>query len=82
VLGDKSRLDYRQHDKKERTMTKDIEETTSVYAYEVVMTIQVIAPTRELADSKLDTEGGYVSNRVVNFSHETELQSSKKQEEE
>jgi len=46
------------------------------------MTIQVIAPTRELADSKLDTEGGYVSNRVVNFSHETELQSSKKQEEE
>jgi len=55
--------------------------TASVFTYEVVMTIQVIAPDREAADSKLDTEGGYVSNRVTNFSHETELQSSKKEEE-
>ena len=54
-------------------MTKDTEETTSVFTYEVVMTIQVISPTREAADAKLDTEGGYVSNRVIKFSHETKL---------
>jgi hypothetical protein len=54
-------------------MTKDTEETTSVFAYEVVMTIQVIAPTREAADAKLDTEGGYVSKRVINFSSAVEL---------
>lgn len=41
--------------------------TTSCYMYKVSMIVQVIAPNRDLADLKLDQEGGYVSNRNVEF---------------
>ena len=40
---------------------------TSCYTYEVTMLIQVLAPTKEAADEKLDRDGGYVSKRDVVF---------------
>ena len=40
---------------------------SSSYMYRISMVVQVIAPTRELADAKLDQEGGYVSKREVEF---------------
>ena len=48
-------------------------EDTSCYTYEVTMTVQVIAPTRELADEKLDKDGGYISKRDVVFKKSTLL---------
>lgn len=44
---------------------------THVYTYEVTMLIQIIAPTREVADIKLDKEGGYISKRSVDFKYST-----------
>ena len=40
---------------------------SSCYMYRVSMVVQVIAPSRELADMKLDQDGGYVSKRDVEF---------------
>jgi hypothetical protein len=40
---------------------------TSCYTYEVTMLVQVLAPTKEVADAKLDQDGGYVSKRSVEF---------------
>ena len=40
---------------------------TYVYTYEVTMVIQVIAPNKEVADLKLDKDGGYISKRDVKF---------------
>jgi hypothetical protein len=37
------------------------------YTYEVNMVIQVLAPNKEIADAKLEREGGYISKRDVNF---------------
>jgi hypothetical protein len=34
---------------------------TSCYTYEVTMLIQVIASTKEIADERLDKDGGYIS---------------------
>ena len=42
---------------------------TSCYTYEVTMLVQVIAPTKEIADEKLDRDGGYVSKRDVSYKH-------------
>ena len=40
---------------------------SSAFMYKVTMVVQVIAPNKELADMKLDQDGGYVSNRDVKF---------------
>lgn len=47
--------------------------TSSAYMYRVTMVVQVIAPNKELADAKLDQDGGYVSNRDVEFVRSTLL---------
>lgn len=44
----------------------DVSETYC-YTYEVTMVVQVIAPNKEIADAKLDKDGGYVSKRKVEF---------------
>ena len=38
---------------------------TYCYTYEVKMVVQVIAPNKEIADARLDKDGGYVSKREV-----------------
>ena len=48
-------------------------EDTSCYTYEVTMIVQVIAPTRQIADEKLDRDGGYISKRDVVFKSSTLL---------
>jgi len=53
------------------TDLKDMYKDTSCYTYEVTMLVQVLAPTREVADAKLDQDGGYVSKRSVEFKHST-----------
>jgi hypothetical protein len=40
---------------------------TYVYTYEVTMVVQIIAPNKDIADAKLDKDGGYVSKRDVKF---------------
>jgi hypothetical protein len=44
----------------------DVSETYC-YTYEVTMVVQIIAPNKEIADVKLDKDGGYVSKRKVEF---------------
>jgi hypothetical protein len=46
---------------------------TSCYSYEVTMLIQVLAPSKEIADAKLDQDGGYISKRDVAFKFSTLL---------
>ena len=48
---------------------KDIMDVSETYAYtyEVTMVVQVIAPNKEIADAKLNQDGGYVSKREVKF---------------
>jgi hypothetical protein len=60
-------------EKKESTELK----STSCYTYEVTMLIQVIAPTKEIADGKLDQDGGYISKRKVDFKFSTLLYEDK-----
>ena len=57
----------------ESTDLKDAYKDTSCYTYEVTMLVQVLAPSREVADVKLDQDGGYVSKRDVEFKHSTLL---------
>jgi len=52
---------------------EDMFKDTSCYTYEVTMLVQVLAPTKEIADAKLDQDGGYVSKRDVVFKHSTLL---------
>jgi hypothetical protein len=40
---------------------------SSAYMYEVKMIIQIIAPNKEIADAKLNQDGGYISKRDVTF---------------
>lgn len=51
----------------------DLYKDTSCYTYEVVMLVQVLAPDKEIADAKLNQDGGYVSKRDVVFKHSTLL---------
>ena len=46
---------------------KDIMDVSETYAYtyEVTMVVQVLAPNKEIADAKLNQDGGYVSKREV-----------------
>ncbi len=59
-------------DKKANSIA-DMFKDTSCYTYEVTMVVQVLAPTKELADAKLEQEGGYVSKRSVVFKDSTLL---------
>jgi hypothetical protein len=45
----------------------DMFKDTSCYTYEVTMLVQVLAPSREIADARLNQDGGYVSKRDVVF---------------
>jgi hypothetical protein len=54
-------------EKKEDTSLIDMYGDTSCYTYEVTLLVQVLAPTRELADAKLNQDGGYVSKRDVSY---------------
>jgi hypothetical protein len=56
-------------DKTESTDFKNMYKDTSCYTYEVTMLVQVLAPSKEIADAKLDQDGGYVSKRDVEFKH-------------
>jgi hypothetical protein len=40
---------------------------SNAFMYKVTMIVQVIAPNKELADMKLNQDGGYVSKRTVEF---------------
>lgn len=57
----------------EETSLKDLYKDTSCYSYEVTMLVQVLAPTKEVADAKLDQDGGYISKRDVKFKFSTLL---------
>ena len=59
-------------DKKANSMANMFKDT-SCYTYEVTMVVQVLAPNKELADAKLDQDGGYVSRRDVVFKDSTLL---------
>ena len=60
-------------EKTESTDLKDMFKDTSCYTYEVTMLIQILAPSREIADAKLEKEGGYISKRDVTFKSSTLL---------
>jgi hypothetical protein len=57
----------------EPTSLKDMYKDTSCYTYEVTMLVQILAPSKEIADAKLDQDGGYVSKRDVEFKYSTLL---------
>jgi hypothetical protein len=54
---------------------------SSAFMYKVTMVVQVIAPNKELADIKLDQDGGYVSKRDVEFVRSILLYKSEESEE-
>ena len=60
-------------EKTESTDLKNMFKDTSCYTYEVTMLIQILAPSREIADAKLEQEGGYISKRDVAFKSSTLL---------
>ena len=60
-------------EKLESTELKDMFKDTSCYTYEVTMLIQILAPSKEIADAKLEQEGGYISKRDVAFKSSTLL---------
>ena len=60
-------------EKLESTELKDMFKDTSCYTYEVTMLIQILAPSKEIADAKLEQEGGYISKRDVTFKSSTLL---------
>jgi len=51
---------------KENLDLLDLSESNA-YTYEVTMVIQIIAPNKEIADAKLNQDGGYISKRNVKF---------------
>ncbi len=55
------------------THLADLYKDTLCYTYEVVMLIQVLAPSKDIADVKLDKEGGYISKRDVVYKYSTLL---------
>jgi hypothetical protein len=66
----------------ESTDLKDMYKNTFCYTYEVTMLIQVLAPTKEIADAKLDKEGGYISKRDVSFKRSLSLHTDLPEKEE
>ena len=57
----------------EEISLKNLYKDTSCYTYEVTMLVQVLAPSKEVADAKLDQDGGYISKRDVKFKFSTLL---------
>ena len=60
-----------------KTKEKD---STKCYTYAVTMIIQVIAESEQSAKEKLDKEGGYVTNRVINLVDSVSLYSGESKE--
>jgi hypothetical protein len=48
-------------------------EKTSCYTYEITMIVQVFAESLEKANFKVDSEGGYVSERTVAHKKTTDI---------
>jgi hypothetical protein len=59
--------------KEKETPLEDMYKDTSCYTYEVTMLVQILAPDKQIADAKLNQEGGYISKRDVVFKHSTLL---------
>ncbi len=59
--------------KEEDVSLADMYADTSCYTYQVTLLVQVLAPNKELADAKLNQDGGYVSKRDVVFVDSTVL---------
>jgi len=53
---------------------------TYCYTYEVTVVVQIIAPNKEIADERLNTDGGYVSKREVKFLDSIFLYKNNKEE--
>jgi hypothetical protein len=49
----------------EENKLEDAYKNTLCFTYEVTMMVQVLAPDKEVADLKLDRDGGYISERNV-----------------
>lgn len=49
---------------------------TGCYTYEITMVVQVLAPNKDVADAKLEQEGGFVSSRKVDFKNVVVVYSS------
>ena len=64
---------------KQDTKTKE-KDSTKCYTYAVTMIIQVIAESEQSAKEKLDKEGGYVTNRVINLVDSVSLYSGESKE--
>lgn len=47
------------------TTKKDNKLSTHAYTYEVTMLVQILAEDEKSAREKLDSQGGYVTNREV-----------------
>jgi hypothetical protein len=72
MLVQKNTID-KEYKMTESTDIKDMYKDTYCYTYEVTMVIQILAPTREVANAKLDQDGGYISKRTVEFKNSTLL---------
>jgi hypothetical protein len=53
------------------------QEKTNCYTYKVELTCQILAKDEFAAVKKLDTEGGYVTSRIVTLEKTTPLVSEK-----
>jgi hypothetical protein len=60
-------------EKETSTDIDDMYKNTYCFTYEVTMVIQVLAPTQEVADAKLNQDGGYISKRDVKHLNTTAL---------
>ena len=57
-------------------MTKDASNLpTTCFTYEVTMVVQILANSKEKADTQLEEQGGYVSKRAVVLKDAVELYS-------
>jgi hypothetical protein len=68
-------------DKTESSDFADMLKDTSSYMYKVTMLVQVLAPTKEIADAKLDQDGGYVTKRTVEYVRSVLLYTDKEESE-
>jgi len=69
-------------DKEKSTDIQEMFKDTSCYTYKVTMLIQVLAPTQDVADAKLDQDGGYISKREVEYVSSTLLYKNNPEKEE
>lgn len=60
-------------DKEKEVSLADLYKDTTCYTYQVTMLVQVLAPDKDIADAKLNQDGGYVSKRDVVFVNSTLL---------